>query len=81
MKITQESVLNELPSIYVATFQKAYSGKSKSAGVKAFCLSCVGYLRQEVRDCSATHCPLHQYRPYQAKDGGADVEETAETPD
>ncbi len=61
----QQAVKNQAPASYHGTLERAYSGRSKAAGIKAFCLQCVGFLRNEVRDCSARGCPLHPYRPYQ----------------
>ena len=49
--------------------QRALDGKvSPRQAIKAFCLRCVGYARNDVRDCSAYTCPLWRYRPYQAGD-------------
>jgi hypothetical protein len=48
--------------------RKAFAGNSRTAGVKAFCLHCVGYVRKDVRECSAPACPLFDYRPYQTSD-------------
>ena len=46
---------------------KAYDGEaSPRAAIKAFCLQCVGYKREDVTNCQAAACPLHFYRPYQA---------------
>lgn len=61
----QEKVLDEVPTSYRATFARAYAGNSRNAAIRGFCLRCVGYLRNEVRDCSARGCPLWPYRPYQ----------------
>jgi hypothetical protein len=38
---------------------------SRAAAVKLFCLECVGYVRPDVTNCTATRCPLYQHRPYQ----------------
>jgi len=53
-----------IPKIYQKIYRKAMSGKSKSAGIKAFCQECVGYVRNEIALCSDTECPLYPYRPY-----------------
>lgn len=68
----QQTATAEAPASYRATLDRAYSGRSKAAGIKAFCLQCVGFLRNEVRDCSAQGCPLHPYRPYQNQGPEAD---------
>lgn len=65
------------PSSARNVLRKAYSGKSRAAGVKAFCLRCVGYVRADVRNCTALSCPLHDYRPYQTSDE-EEVEEDQE---
>lgn len=56
-----------VPERFRSLFARAYSGKSKAAGVKAFCLECVCYQSKEVKLCPATACPLWRYRPYQDK--------------
>ena len=48
--------------------------------INAMCASCMGCteqmiepgFRNEIRDCSASHCPLWGQRPYQSKCGGQD---------
>lgn len=66
MNLAQKAVYNEVPVSYRPTFERAFTTNSKSAGIKAFCLRCVGYLRNEVRECTARGCPLWTHRPYQA---------------
>lgn len=68
MNKSQSAIFEEVPSAYRNVFFRAYSGSSRSAAVKAFCLHCTGYLRNEVRDCTAYGCPLYPYRPYQTGD-------------
>jgi hypothetical protein len=68
----QLSVLDEVPVSYRATFNRAYSTNSRNAAIRAFCLRCVGYLREDVRNCTAQGCPLWTHRPYQS-----DLEEEA----
>lgn len=58
--------------------RRAYRGKSRTAGVKAFCLRCVGYVRADVRNCTALACPLYEYRPFQTSDDDADEPDTQE---
>jgi hypothetical protein len=69
----QEKVLSECPVSYRRIFERAFNGGSKSAGIRAFCLRCVGYLRNDVRDCTAYGCPLHPYRPYQVDEEDDDI--------
>jgi hypothetical protein len=33
--------------------------------IKLMCLDCVNHVRQEIRDCAVTWCPLFPHRPYQ----------------
>jgi hypothetical protein len=48
--------------------QRAYRGRSKAATIRATCLRCVGYLRDDVTNCSAYKCPIWPVRPYQRAD-------------
>ena len=57
--------LANLPEAYTKIYNKAVSGKSRNAAIKAFCLECCAYEREEVHHCSDPHCPLYKYRPYQ----------------
>lgn len=65
MNNEQIKAVNEAPASYRRIFQRAYSGESRTEAIKATCLRCVGYLRDEVRHCTSLACPLHPYRPYQ----------------
>jgi hypothetical protein len=64
---------------------------SRALAIKAMCASCMGcYIptedgdngiepgfRECIRKCSATHCPLHAFRPYLVKgDGDEDQDST-----
>jgi hypothetical protein len=53
---------------YRRLYDKAVSGKSRSAGVKSKCLECMGWQSSEVKNCSIVACPLHPYRPYQSRE-------------
>ena len=64
----QVKALEDAPSLYRGTLTRAYQTKSKSAAIRAFCLRCVGYVRQDITDCTARGCPLWPHRPYQEKD-------------
>jgi hypothetical protein len=61
----QSAVLAEVPTSYRTIFKKAFTTNRKTLGIKAFCLRCVGYLREDVRNCTAKGCPLWTHRPYQ----------------
>lgn len=54
----------EMPEIHRANYDKALRGKSMKAGIKAFCLECVCWQKEEVRLCTSLACPLYSYRPY-----------------
>lgn len=60
-----EKRLNDMPKDYRNNYKKAMSGKNRPAGVKAFCLECMGWQRVETKKCDSVACPLHPYRPYQ----------------
>lgn len=59
----------QMPAIHRANYRQAVSGKSRKAAIKAFCLECVCWQKEEVRLCTALACPLYAYRPYQAQEG------------
>jgi len=56
--------LEDTPETMRRTYLRAVSGRSMAAGIKAFCAECVGWVREEVRLCTAPACPLYAYRPY-----------------
>ena len=56
--------LNDMPMSYRNTYKKAMAGKNRAAGVKSFCLECMGWQRTEVHNCDSVACPLYPYRPY-----------------
>ena len=67
----QEKILTEVkrhaPS-KLRGFRRAYTGAaSKGEAIKAKCLDCSNLVVDEVRNCTATGCPLWRYRPYQVK--------------
>jgi hypothetical protein len=55
--------------------QYANKPTSRVAAIKAKCAECVGCTskdlergyRESISDCSSYSCPLHSFRPYQAK--------------
>jgi hypothetical protein len=53
-----------IPKIHRADYENAVSGKSRKAGVKSFCLECVGWQKEEIRLCTSLECPLYLYRHY-----------------
>ena len=63
-----------------ATYLKAMRGRSLAAAVKAFCLECVQWEREEVRRCTAPACPLFPYRPFIEHAGGPQEPDDPEDP-
>ena len=55
--------------------QYANKSTSRVAAIKAKCAVCVGCspdhlekgFKESISDCSSYSCPLHSFRPYQAK--------------
>lgn len=56
---------NDVPKHLLLLFQKAAKGKSRASAIKCFCLTCVGFVKADVKNCVGTSCPLWIYRPYQ----------------
>ena len=73
MNPKQTERLSEAPILYQPVVKRAYSGNSRTAAIKAFCLQCVGYVRKDVTCCAAQGCPLWLYRPYQTEDEDEDA--------
>ena len=57
--------INMMPINYRSNYEKAITGKSRTAAVKAFCLECVCWQRNEVKNCTSVACPLFPYRAYE----------------
>jgi hypothetical protein len=55
----------QMPRSYRANYDKAVGGKSLRASINAFCLECVCWQIEEIRNCSDFACPLYAVRPYQ----------------
>ena len=62
--------LSEMPKTCRPNYLRAMRGKSMASAVKAFCLECVCWDRQEVVLCTAKACPLYPYRPSKGIDDG-----------
>lgn len=60
-----ERRLSQMPKIYRRTYLLAVGGRSPKAAIKASCLECIGWQREEVARCTASACPLYAYRPFQ----------------
>jgi hypothetical protein len=54
---------SDVPKHLRDLYDRAMSGRSKSAGVKVHCLMCMGWDRKAVKECTAPGCPLYPYRP------------------
>lgn len=59
-----EQYIQHIRTSQKSVFRKAYSGKSRTAGIKAKCLDCCNRQRGEVANCNIETCPLHPYRPF-----------------
>ena len=44
--------------------KKASKGLTPMTAIKAFCITCVGDNREDVRNCTSFKCPLYTFRPY-----------------
>ena len=70
----------QMPRSYRATYDKAIKGKSLRAAINAFCLECVCWQIEEIRNCTVLACPLYTVRPYQlpqnASEGGSAPQES-----
>ncbi len=61
-----EKMIAEAPESAKNTLRQAFLGSaSPRAAIKAQCLTCMGYERDAIRDCSGFSCPLWAYRPFQ----------------
>jgi len=67
--------LSEMPLTCRKTYLRAMQGNSQASAIKAFCLECVCWIREEVRQCTATACPLYPYRPFQQADEDEELAE------
>ncbi len=58
-----------IPESDRAGYLRAASGKaSPRQAIKAFCLDCVAWDREQVRDCTGVDCPQFLYRPFQRRE-------------
>ena len=60
--------VSEHGSRYLGLFLRVLSPKSRSRreAIKSFCLECVWMDKDAVRHCTATACPLWNFRPFRA---------------
>lgn len=61
----QEQFIQDTPPMYQSTVRDAFQGTcGRTRAIKAFCLSCTGFMREEIKACTVVLCPLHAFRPY-----------------
>ena len=65
--------LEDMPVSDRRTYLKAVAG-SKSAAIKARCMECVTYVRQDVTLCTSLACPHYSVRPFQSSTTTGDAE-------
>lgn len=71
-QLAQARAIEKAPASCKGALSRAFSGHaSPRDAIKAHCLTCTGFDRSAVRNCTAYACALHFYRPFQ---------ETAELP-
>jgi len=61
----------EMPRLYRDCYDKAGSGKSRKAAMRAFCDECCGWQIKEVYLCTDLACSLYPYRPRSRVSQGA----------
>lgn len=72
-EIRVAKVISEAPESAQKTLTEAFSGAaSPRKAIKAMCLTCVGYDRDAIRNCTGYSCPLWEYRPFQTGMPGTD---------
>jgi len=54
---------SQIPKQYRAAYDRAMSGRSRKAAMRAFCCEYCGWEIKEVFFCSDSGCPLFPYRP------------------
>jgi len=56
--------IKDIPKIYRKVYEKAVINGSKPAAIKAFCLECVCWQKNEIINCTCVTCPLYLVRPF-----------------
>lgn len=51
--------LKTIPPARQNLFRQAYTGRSRKAAIKAFCIECMGFSYESAKDCRTTTCPLY----------------------
>ncbi len=57
-----------IPSSYQNNYTKAIDTNSKKEAIKAKCLDCMNFSKDDIKNCEVDCCPLHPHRPYKKKD-------------
>ena len=57
--------LLQIPLTQRMAYIRAMQGNSPTSAIKAQCCECVGWVRDEVTNCTDVGCPLYTYRPFQ----------------
>ena len=71
-----QAVSEDAPS-RANVFRRAYAGQaSPRQAIKAHCLECCWMEQSAITECTATGCPLWNYRPYQGRGARLTDEET-----
>lgn len=70
MNDNQLKFRGNMPSSYIRNYEKAMLGKSRKEAIKAKCLDCAGWQREEIKNCPIDTCPLFYFRPYAPQKGG-----------
>ena len=64
--IRQAQHLQNIGGASYGIIRRAFEGTSSPRqAIKAKCLDCSNYVRDEVKHCTVVLCPLDSYRPYQ----------------
>lgn len=63
--------LAQMQKQYRPTYNRAMTGKSRKAAMRAFCAECCGWEIREVFLCTDLGCPLYPYRPRSRVSQGA----------
>jgi hypothetical protein len=65
-EIRVQQAISEAPESVKNCLKLAFSGDGGRANaIKAMCMTCVGYDRKEITNCTGFRCPLWKYRPFQ----------------
>ena len=61
-----DRAVSEAPESAKNCLKNAYSGEGgRTNAIKAMCLTCTGFDRETIKNCTGYTCPLWAYRPFQ----------------